>query len=681
MLIIFSMSIILYANTWSFDFASDDTMMITSNKYTQGGIDGIKKILGSDAFEGFLGEGKNLLSGGRYRPLSQIVFNIEYSLWGLNPTLWHIQNTVFFAFAMLLLYIVLLYLFKITNINWPNIAFITTLISLAHPLNTEVVANIKSFDLILTLIFSFTTLYWSLRWYDNKKTILLLGIFTSLFLGTLAKETALTFLAVIPLSILFFREYKAKEFWTIFGVLLASIVSYFAMRISLLGMPKSVEVTELLNNPFLEATTSEKYATIMFTWWHYIQLYIFPLNLTHDYYPYTIELKNWSNTLVIIGLILYLATTIWSLIELYKRVFKKKKTNYIAFAWLFFMLIFSISSNLLVSIGAFMNERFIFIADIGFALILAYLIIFSANKINKDNSKYILVILAPILLLFSAKTIIRNYAWQDDYTLFTTDVQVSVNSAKCNVSAGGKSYEKAKEIVNPLKKAKILDEAEKYLKHGIEIHPKYAQAYILLGNVYFEKEDYNNAFVTYQKAVNIGEHKDALNNIKSLGLKLHQEKKYSSSLMVLKYYDKYKAKDSDVSYFIADNYLNQKNVDTAIVILNALIKRDSTYDEAYNKLGEIYGRYKNNLEASKYYLIKAYEINPQNASVCENLGVLNGIMGNTEQSIFFFNKALDVMQKPTSQIYQNIAASYRKMGDNVKAEEYMRKAKELGIRN
>ena len=47
------------------------------------------------------------------------------------------------------------------------------------------------------------------------------------------------------------------------------------------------------------------------------------------------------------------------------------------------------------------------------------------------------------------------------------------------------------------------------------------------------KEDYNNAFVTYQKAVNIGEHKDALNNIKSLGLKLHQEKKYSSSLMAL----------------------------------------------------------------------------------------------------------------------------------------------------
>ena len=677
MLIIFSLSILLYANTWSFDFASDDTMMITSNKYTKGGNDGIKKILSSDAFEGFLGEGKNLLSGGRYRPLSQIIFNLEYSSFGLNPTLWHIQNTFFFAFGMLLLYIVLLYLFRITNINWINIAFITTLISLAHPLNTEVVANIKSFDLLLTFILSFTALYWSLRWYDNRKPILLLGIFISLFLGTLAKETALTFLAVIPLSILFFRDYKAREFWTIFGVLFIAISAYFVMRISLLGIPKSVEVTELLNNPFLEATTTEKYATIMFTWWHYIQLYILPLDLTHDYYPYTIELKNWSNPLVIIALALYLAATIWSLAELYKRVFKKTKTNYIAFAWLFFMLIFSISSNILVSIGAFMNERFIFIADIGFAMIITYLIILISNKLNNHSNKTVLIVLIPILLLLSIKTIIRNYAWQDDYTLFTTDIQVSANSAKCNVSAGGKSYEKAKDMVNPLKKAKILDEAEKYLKHGIEIHPKYAQAYILLGNVYFEKEDYNNAFITYQKAVNIGEHKDALNNIKSLGLKLHFVKKYSSSLMVLQYYNKHKAFDSDAIYFIADNYLNQKNIDTAIVILNTLIKRDSTYDEAYNKLGEIYGRYKNNMGASKYYLIKAYEINPKNASVCENLGVLNGIMGNTEQSIFFFKKALDVMDKPTSQIYQNISASYRKMGDNIKADEYLKKSKEL----
>jgi len=671
----------LYVNTWSFDFASDDTMMITSNEYTKGGIEGIKNIINSDAFEGFLGKGKNLLSGGRYRPLSQIIFNVEYSLFGLNPTLWHIQNTFFFAFGMLFLYIVLLNLFKIKSINWTNIAFITTLISIVHPLNTEVVANIKSFDLLLALIFSLAALYWSLLWYEKSKPILLVGVFISMILGILSKETALTFLGVIPLAVLFFRKYKAREFWIIFGVLLASVLSYFVMRVSLLGMPKSIEVTELLNNPFLEANASEKYATILFTWWHYIQLYILPINLTHDYYPYTIEIKQWSNPLVVLSLALYITATIWSLIKLYSTVFKKQKTNYFAFAWLFFIMIFSVSSNLFVSIGAFMNERFIFIADIGLSLILALLFLFIANRINNKSPKLVFIILIPILALFSLKTIIRNYAWQDDYTLFTTDVEVSVNSAKCNVSAGGKSYEKSKTILNPFKKDQLLNDAEKYLIQGIKIHPKYVQAYVLLGNVYFEKEEFSKSFNSYQKALNMGDRKDALVNIKSLGVKYHQIKNYKNSLIVLQYYDKFEKNNSDAKYFIADNYLNLNNIDTAIVILNKLIKRDSLYDEAFNKLGEIYGKYKNNIDASKYYLIKAYEINPKNASVCENLGVLNGIIGNFEQSIFFFEKAISIMKKPTAQIYQNISASYYKLGDKEKADEYLRKAGELGIRN
>ena len=89
---IFTLSILLYANTWDFEFASDDTMMITENSFTKGGREGLKKIFTTDAFAGFLGEGKNLLSGGRYRPLSQAIFNVEYSLFGMSPKLWHIHH-------------------------------------------------------------------------------------------------------------------------------------------------------------------------------------------------------------------------------------------------------------------------------------------------------------------------------------------------------------------------------------------------------------------------------------------------------------------------------------------------------------------------------------------------------------------------------------------------------------
>ena len=229
--IIFTLGILLYVNTWSFDFASDDKMMITANDFTKGGIEGIYKIFTTDAFAGFLGEGKDLLSGGRYRPLSQVVFNIEYSLFGLSPTLWHIQNTVFFGFAMLLVYLTLIKLFRTTKIEWFSIAFIASLLATVHPLNTEVVANIKSFDLILSLIFSFIALLYSLKYYDEEKPKHLIIIFFSLFLGTLSKETSLTFLGIIPLAILFFRSFNKKLFFKLFATLSASILAYFALRI------------------------------------------------------------------------------------------------------------------------------------------------------------------------------------------------------------------------------------------------------------------------------------------------------------------------------------------------------------------------------------------------------------------------------------------------------------------
>lgn len=676
-LIIIIMSILLYANTWNFGFASDDTMMIVDNKFTKGGLDGIKKIFTTDAFAGFLGEGKNLLSGGRYRPLSQLIFNVEYSAFGLNFHFWHIQNILFFAIAMIIVFITLRKLFQTIGYKWTNIAFLASLLILSHPLNTEVVANIKSFDLILTLIFSFSALNLSLSYYDNPKPRYLIFVFTSLFLGILSKETALTFMGIIPLSLLLFREFDKKKFSIIFGLSIFSVLAYFGFRTIMIGIPKSVEITELLNNPFLQATTAEKYATILYTWWYYLQLYLLPINLTHDYYPYAIAIKNWSNPFAILALLLYSFATLWSVYKVYMQLFKNGKTNLIAYSWLFFVFVFSISSNLFVSIGAFMNERFIFVADIGLAIIFVSALKKIALKINAKNPQLVYIFLIPILLIFSIKTIDRNKAWENDYTLFTTDVTVSSNSAKCNVSAGGKSYEKAKEEYNTSKKNTLLNNAEIYLLKGIKIHPKYVAAYVLLGNVYFEKGEYKKSLQAYISSVKLGERKDAPANIKSLGIKLHQIKQFQGSLEVFYFYTKNFASSSDVQYFIADNYLQLNQIDTSIVILNSLIKTDSLYDEAYNKLGEIYGRYKNNLAASEHYLIKGFEINPNNASICENLGVLNGIRGNAEQSIYFFEKALKIMKKPSSQIYQNLAASYSKLGNDTKAQEYLTKAKNL----
>ena len=98
-------------------------------------------------------------------------------------------------------------------------------ISLYHYITLFTIAHKASnTDLLLSLLLSLTALFWSLSYYQNKKNIYLVGIFVSLFLGILAKETALTFLGVIPLSILFFRKIDIKRLIVLLYVLMSLIL-------------------------------------------------------------------------------------------------------------------------------------------------------------------------------------------------------------------------------------------------------------------------------------------------------------------------------------------------------------------------------------------------------------------------------------------------------------------------
>jgi hypothetical protein len=92
-------------------------------------------------------------------------------------------------------------------------------------------------------------------------------------------------------------------------------------------------------------------------------------------------------------------------------------------------------SNIPFPVGTLMSERFLFIPSIGFVLIVSWLI---DRYIVKGSLNYrINLVLVAIILILGIKTVARNKDWSDNYTLFTTDVQVSDKSAKMLNAAGG----------------------------------------------------------------------------------------------------------------------------------------------------------------------------------------------------------------------------------------------------
>jgi hypothetical protein len=74
----------LNSNTLHNEYALDDAIVINQNLNVQAGVQGIGKILSTDAFQGYLDmiNSKSTASGGRYRPLSIVTFALEQSFFG-----------------------------------------------------------------------------------------------------------------------------------------------------------------------------------------------------------------------------------------------------------------------------------------------------------------------------------------------------------------------------------------------------------------------------------------------------------------------------------------------------------------------------------------------------------------------------------------------------------------------
>src|SRR3972149_4965022 len=138
---LFLFAVGLYANTLNHDFAFDDSVVITGNKYTKQSFDGIKTLATKDLFYGIYGSALDL-EGGRWRPLTLVMFAVEYHFFGDNAHPYHFINILLYGITAIILFLTLKEFFPKNYL----LAFIATLLFIAHPLHTEVVANIKSRD-------------------------------------------------------------------------------------------------------------------------------------------------------------------------------------------------------------------------------------------------------------------------------------------------------------------------------------------------------------------------------------------------------------------------------------------------------------------------------------------------------------------------------------------------------
>lgn len=610
-IILFAFSALLYANTLGHDFTQDDAIVIYENMHTENGISGIPGILTKDSFHGyFKDEGKaKLVAGGRYRPMSMITFAIGYQIFGENPFVGHLMNVLWYGLLCVLILLTLQKLEFGSKEQWGIIALITAFIYAAHPVHTEVVANIKGRDEIYSMLGSIAALFLILKSIETKKKSLQIWAAVVFFSALMSKENAITFLAVVPLVLYFFKKQSLSSALMKTMPLLGASALFIIIRSSILGMDFGGTPMELMNNPFLTWTESkyevmgfgQKLATIIFILGKYLQLLFFPHPLTHDYYPKQIDVAGFADPAVWASLAMYVA--LFGLL-----ILSWKKNKLISFIIAYFIITISIVSNIVFPIGTNLSERFLFMPSLSVALLVGYGL---SRFVHKKTIMYNLI--GIILLLLSLKTVKRNMVWKNDYTLFTTDVLTSKNSAKMNNAAAGAISNFYYSAADGPKRNQEIEKANGYAQKALEIHPQYKNASLISGNCYHYLGDYVNAEKMYQK---------------TLGL------------------------DPNFADAIKNMAINDR------------------------ELGKYYGEEKGDLTKALSYLNRAYKQMPKDYETVRLLGVANGIKGDHQNAIKFFTQATQ-LQPNLADAFRNLATAYQTANQGEEAIKYFQKATEL----
>lgn len=485
-------AVALYFNTLNHGFVLDDKI-IFQDKGVTSGLSGIAKIF----TEKNLPEAQNIKP---YRPITGLSFAFDYQFFKNDDEAkmasnLHLMNVLYYGLALFLTFILLLKLFKNNTI-----AIAISVFFAAHPIHTEVVANIKSRDEILAYLFGTIMLICFLKFKESNLKKWLYASLSFYFLAILSKENAILFIAILPFINYYLsleKGFKAFALANLKLFLIPAILYLFLQRI-ILGMNLMPQMTELDNMLVGISNPAENLATRIYIVGLYIYKMIFPHPLFYDYSLNYIGKKSFASPEVWMSLLAIISIVVMT----YKGIIKKNK---IAFGVFFMFVTFALTCNFFIAIGATFAERFAFTPSLGFVIALVYLLFELVNRL-KLKQVYLLLFIVPILSLYSFKTITRNADWKDNETLFVHDYNQSSKSLRVQNNYAAILYQEAKTTTDTLEKKRLYLKSIEILDAVTNQYDIYIEAYIQKGIAYLELKNCEKALINFEKARSIAKY-------------------------------------------------------------------------------------------------------------------------------------------------------------------------------
>jgi tetratricopeptide (TPR) repeat protein len=486
---------LLYSNTFGYDFCLDDFSAIKENWVVKGGLKNLGIIFSTEYRFGAWNS-----PGSLYRPLSLAMFAFEWQLFPDQPGVHHIVNAIFYTISGWVLWITWRRILAQYPVALTAIAVLTFL---ALPVHSEVVANIKSRDEILSLMFSTLALYGIWRHLDEGKNNWLVMAMVSYAAAMFSKESSITFLALFPLTMWFFTDKPLSKILQVAALMVIPAAVFLLVRHQVLAAQPYKEIYSPLDNFIVAATNpASRFASAFLMCWEYLKALVFPVSLVSDRGFPQLKPVAFDDWRALAGFFIYAGLFVWALLNLGKK-------HFLSFAILFYMIAFSLFSNVLILIGTSYGERLLYLPSMGYALAIGYIIckIFKIDEHNElwnPNGKSSLVwgVAGAIIIAYGLRTVARNPAWNNSASLYNADIIQSPNSAKLNYHNGLEQVKTGmdEKTGNVTDSTWVLKGIASYSK-SIQLFPEYHDAFGSRGLAYFRLQKYDQAFEDYQTSL------------------------------------------------------------------------------------------------------------------------------------------------------------------------------------
>ena len=553
-----------------------------------------------------------------YRPLRWVSYAIDYQFSGLNPVAYHVSNIVYHLLTVITVYLTIA---ALTGSG--GAAFIAACLFAVHPVHTDSVTYLSGRRDILSTLFYILGFLLFLRSRQKNRPRLLIVALASYLLAIASKEMAVT----LPAMFFFYdlitnlspegrrsRRCAAalqkiasrhKLFYLCFFIPAALFTGY-----KVLIKSPSNKIGFYGGDLYIQLLTLGKILV------YYIKQLLFPVTLIADYsfnsFPLSTSFFEPATLLSMLLLCLIAFLT--------ARLLFTDALMAFAIIW-FFVTLLPVCH--IFPHHELLAEHYLYLPSFGFVLLVSLLLTRAAAI---PRWKYpVHTFFALMVVLFSIRTVYRNYDWKDSFTIWRKTVKTVPSCVRAINNLGIEYYNR-----------KDYQTATSLYQRAIQLQPAYEKAYYNLGNVYKEKKDYERALAMYQKTAKLNP--ENVKNFNNLG----------------------------------NAYAIQKRFPEAIKAYRSALERKPNYAEAYNNLGNVYRGLQDFDQAIAHYE-KSLALNRGYIEAYYNLADTYSMLKQPEQTLAVLIRATSAVRFLPAPFYR-LGAAYEKTSQYDRAIEAYEKA-------